>query len=268
MTRPLTPAPAPSFARTVLTLATLTFREALGDHYLEICAAVACLMTLLSMTASEVAIFAHNRVMVDFALTAMTLTPLAVSMGASQAIMGQDLGGCAASALLSRPLSRGTWLMGRFVGLWALVLAMVALMAAIFLAVMVALGVPVTPALLWAMALVPVECTIAKAIAMGLRCMSHRTVAAATAVLFAGSGYMTLNLAELNQQKYGPVAATCVRAVQAVVPQMQRINLRALAAQEGEVPEGFVMYAVLYGAGYSAAALMLGAWALRRRKAL
>jgi hypothetical protein len=225
-------------------------------------------MTAVSLTLSEVAIFAHSRILVDFGLTAMTLTPLAVSIGASQAIMGRDLGGTAASALLSRPLSLGTWLMGRFLGLWALMVAMVALMATIFLAVMAVLGLPVTATLLWAMALVPVECTIAMAIAMALRCMGHRTVAAAAAVLLVGAGYMTLNLAELHQQKHGPVAAACLRAVQATVPQMQRINLRALAAQDGPVPEGFVIYAILYGASYSAGALLVGAWALRRRRAL
>ena len=266
MTAPHVPTPSPP--RTLLTLATLTFLEAVRDHYLELAAGIACLITVVSMTASEVAIFAHSRILVDFALTAMTLTPLAVSLIVSQAILGRDLGGTAASALLSRPMSRGTWLMGRFVGLWALMVTMVALMAAIFLAVLGGLGVPLTPALLWAMALIPVECTIAQAIAMTLRCMSHRTVAAATTVLFVGSGYMTLNLTELSQQTHRPVVAACYQVAQAVVPQMQRINLRALAAHGGEVPAGFVLYAVLYGIGYSAVALLVGAWALGRRRAL
>lgn len=255
----------PNSGRALWALAGLTICEALGDRYLHIALAIAAIMATLTLSVSQVAIFAHERVLIDGALTTLTLTPLLLTMAAALVLMERDVGQRSASALLAHPISLNVWLMGRFLGLWALMVTEVAAMAAVFAAVLLASGLTVTGTLALAVLLIPVECTLALGITMMVRCMSQRAVAAVTAVIIVGAGYFTLDAAELSRHKPS-FAWLVVKAAQTVLPQMQRVNLRGEAAWGIDVPGSMVGYAVTYGVGYSGCALLVGMLALKLKR--
>lgn len=264
---PVAQALRPTTVGALRVLMTLTFAEAVGERVLTASFAVAVVSMGFILSCSELAIFAHERVLVDGALTAMTLTPLLLTMVCAQVLMERDMGARCASALMAQPISAGVWLLGRFLGLWLAMVAEVAVMGCVFAVGFVAAGVPLLGTRLCAMGLVPVECTLALAITMTARCMSQRHVAWITATVLVGAGYLTLTPAELRDQPWA-VRMPAFQVAQALLPQMQRVNLRAAAARDASVEAEFVVSAVFYSVGYSGAALLAGAAALRRRRCL
>lgn len=257
----------PGFWQAWTTLTALTFQEALGERCLQAAALVALGISALSLSVSEVAIFAHERVLVDGVLTATTLLPLCFTAATAQVLMGRDVGLRAASPLLSHPLSSSLWLLGRFSGLWCALGAQIAVMALIFLPVLWGAGLTSWATWTWSLLLIWVECTVALSIAMAARCLARPAMAAVVTLVLVGAGYLTLPPGDLRDTPRAQ-AMPLYRAAQAALPQMQRINLRAEAARGAPAPEGFVGYAVVYGLGYSMAMLSLGSCALglRRRR--
>lgn len=257
----------PTQLRACATLAILTWHEAVGERCLQLVTLLALAAAGLSLSLSEVAIFAHERVLVDCALTALTLAPLCISAALAQVLMGRDLGERTASALLSHPVPLWVWLLGRFLGLWFTQAALIGAMAAVFVPVLVGAGLSPVGTLGWAVGLTVVECTVALSVAMAARCVARPAMAAVMAVVILGAGYFTLSSSDLRDTPRAPVMPL-YRVAQAVLPQMQRINLRPEAARGAPVPEHFVGYAVVYGLGYSTVALLVGAAAVSRRRRL
>lgn len=257
----------PQAIRNVLTLAGLTYLETLKDGYVLMAAGLAAVVTALSVTMSEISMFAHERIIVDFALSAMTLTGLTVGIGVSQVVMAKDMRGRGACVLLTRPIGREVWLIGRFVGVFALMLTTLIAMAAIFVPSMWLLGVPLHSSIIFSLLLVPVECTVAQGISMAMRCLCQTIIAAATTVVLVGGGYL-LDPNVLSEQRHEMMAQNALNIISAVLPQMRRLNGRAWAAHAEPLPHHFLFYGMVYGAAYTTCALCIGVFALRRRRAL
>jgi hypothetical protein len=252
----------------ILTLAAVTGLTLVRSHLLWIAAGIGLFGTLAGYVGGAVSIFAHGRIVADFSLSAMHLTMLAVAIGAGQGIVAQDLDGQGATVVLAHPLGRGAWLVGRYVGLWAILSLQVVVMALMTYAMVAFLGATLPPSYGSAVGLMPLVGAVVGALAMVFACAASRPIALAGTLVFLSAGYGLDAVMDFLAKKSGLAVEVCRHLIQTLVPQMQRLSLQAYVANAQAVPPHYFAVAAVYAASYSGAVLILGRLILNYRRAI
>ena len=244
---------------------TLTAQEVLRGRYVAASALGMAAALAAGEVGSAVSIIAHDRIVVDTGLAAMSLVGAALSFGVGQSIIARDLGRDGASLMLSQPLPRGLWLVARFLGVWAVVISLTAAMAGMQAALMVARGMALPISFGPAVAAVTLEAGVALAVSMVLACVGSRPLAAAAAMVVIVVGYSLDEMVALVASR-SPEFLPWALGLRAVLPQLGRLNLRPWAARDLPLPAHLCAWAAIYAVCYSGAWLLMGAVALRRRR--
>src|SRR4051812_48026641 len=107
----------PSPVKVVKAVAQVTFWEIIGDKILYnifICSAFLLIMGWLT---SKLSSFWAERVILDFGLTAITLSGIAIGVLSGAGLLARELEKRTIQVALSRPISRAQFIIGKFVGL-------------------------------------------------------------------------------------------------------------------------------------------------------
>jgi Cu-processing system permease protein len=256
-----------------LLLATLvlghsTLKEAIRSKLLWACVLFAVLLLGIAVAAASVSIYEQSRLIVDVGLAASSGLGSVMALTAAVGLYGMPLHSQQAHAYLVRPLPRGVFVVGRFVGL---AFAMAAVVACMGLS---------TAALVWVFgSTVPAAFYVALLCAVGQTCMvlaftqlfcSFATPAAA-AIYSSGvllAGFFSAELPTYAAQAPTGTPAFLLRAAYYLLPDFSRLSVRSEAANCLPMPPGFFWQAPAYALCYAATALCLAVWVLGRRRAL
>lgn len=218
------------------------------------------------VVASALAQDERGRLMLDLGLAANEAIGLVTMVFLSVNLVLREIESRAVFLLLTRPVRRSHYLLGRYLGTLGAVAAAMAAMAAVHWCLLAALG--------WASgASYPAAllCSVAKTAMMGalalLLSLALTSEAAATA--FAGFlwilGHFTGEMRFVAEKSGSPPLRAAIGLASRAVPDFALLNYRDAwhAAPPGA---GWVAQAVLYAAAYTAVCLLLAAQVLEERE--
>jgi ABC-type transport system involved in multi-copper enzyme maturation permease subunit len=247
----------------VLALAGVTFREALRRKVQVNLLLFALLLVVVSLVLSQLTIGEMHRIASDLGLTAMELmgSLIAIFLGAN--LVAGDVERRVLYPVVAKPITRGQYVLGRYLGLAATLLMNLAVMA-VTLAAMLALEErslrPLDLALLSAFAMLGVQLLVVAAVAVLFSSITTTTLAAIFSLALTLAGRLSNDLRTL----WEGAGAQIGKALWYVLP-----NLSALSLNESVVyrtpPPASAWLAVLYALLYAAAALALAAAVFERR---
>lgn len=230
-------------------------------------AAVAAVAGLgLAALAGQGAVREHGRIVADFSLTAMQLAVDGVAIAAAVGGAAGDAAGRLSYTWLARPVSRGALLVGRFFGLWTVLLALSAAMAAAGALNLLASGAEVPRGFFAAAAMTAVEGGVLAAVCTLLVTVVSPPLAAAAAVVALAAGHFDDAWSGLAAN--GGRAPAAAQLAHAVLPDFARLSLRGWAAADAAVPAEVWLHGGLYGLAYVACTLSVASWAYGRRASL
>jgi len=190
---------------------------------------------------------------------------LAITLGARQIPKEEERG--TVFSLLSKPLSRGELLAGKWLGVWSAAAASSMSFYAVVIAATAARGrVPDWVPLLQAWVLHAASLAVVAAAAVALSTRMSYGAAAAMAFVLIAVDYMLLPRVPAFVADAGGARATAMMVVYYLLPHLEVFDMRRRVVHDwGPAPWGAVIEAVVYAA-VVAAAIMLLAWAAYRRK--
>lgn len=248
-----------------LPIAGLTVRDLVRRRIFSILGLFAALMVLLSFPLRNLTIGQWSRLIRDVGLgaTEATATLLAILLGAT--LIAGDLERRTLYPLLARPLSRASFVAGKFVGLAALLTVLIGCMT-LGIVGMLALARQAIGAesLLQAAAAIALTSCVCGALATLFSCFTSTTLAATFGLALAFLGHLVDNLAYFAGRSPS-FSSKIVLASTRVLPNLERLNLKTLAAHSQSIPWGDFGLRALYGIGYATAAVALGAAIFSRR---
>jgi Cu-processing system permease protein len=122
----------------VWALSKVTLRELLRDKLLYNTLLISFILLVVALLAAQVSIVRQDRILVDFGLTGLWLSNVVIAVLTGAAMIGKELDRRTISVILSRPISRHQFLIGKYLGLsWILVLNWLLLSGVFFLMVFV-----------------------------------------------------------------------------------------------------------------------------------
>ena len=250
---------------TTLAIAHNTFREATRDRLLVGAFGAGAALLGATQLLSPLALGEGLRLTVDLGLSGICVIGLVLVLLVGTNLVGKEIDRRTIYNLLSRPVSRRSYLVGKFAGLAATQWLVALGIGAGLMALLVARGHPEhLPSTAQAIYLTGLELSVVTAVAVLFSAVSTPVLSALYTLGLYLVGQWSLDLRTFAT-KFPPAAATACRMAADVVPNLQLFNMRTLAANAQVTTGAHLVIATGYALLYCACALTLATAALETR---
>jgi len=249
----------------VVLIARNTFREATRDRMLAGVVVAGLVLLGATQVVSPLALGEGGRLTVDLGLSGIAVLGLLLVLLVGTSLVAKEVERRTIYNLLSRPITRPAYLVGKWTGLsaslWAVTLAL-------GLALSLLLGLrgqaAHVPPVLQALYLVGLELTVVASLAVMFSALSTPVLSALYTLGFYVVGQWSYDLRAVAE-KLPDGTATVLRVFANLVPNLPLFNIRSLAGS-GELASGYHLgLATLYAAVYTGCVLALAAAAFEKR---
>ncbi|MCA9512494.1 MAG: ABC transporter permease [Myxococcota bacterium] len=249
----------------IATIAHNTIREAVRHKLLYAVLVVSVLMIFASVLISTLSYVEGTRIMQDFGFAAIRIFSAATAVFIGINLLHSEVDRRTIYTILSKPISRVEFLLGKYAGLVLTTWLMLAALGAIFLGVSLLAGAPVHAGHAAAMWLIAVELTIVVAIATFFSSITTPMLAALFTSGLYVAGHLTQNLYHLAMASDDAGVQRMAVWIYRVLPDLELYNLTVQAVHGLAIPAGEIWLPVAYAALYTAILLMAASALFARR---
>ncbi len=242
-----------------------TWRETLRDKLLYSLVGFAVLVIAASLLAGSVSLGQDARVIENFSLTAMLVFLLVITYFIGTQLVFREVERKTIYLVLSKPVSRETFYLGKFFGLCLTILVAGLIMAAMFLIVLGVKTDNVPVAAYFAVGAIILEAWLLTAVSLLFSTFTSPLSSAVYTfgVTLIGHGSATI---WLLAEKGSPVVRGLLEGVYYLFPNLEKFNLRNDVVFNLVPDVAQVGWILLYFVGYTAFLLILGVSIFRRHE--
>lgn len=247
-------------------IAANTWREAIRDRIYLALFAFAGLLLAASQVLSPLALGEGTKITKDFGLSGLVFVSLLVAVFVGAGLVHKEIERKTIMTLLARPIDRGEFLIGKYLGLLMTLAVIFVVMLAMLQGLLFLRGEGFDRAVLLAGLLSLGELVIMTGVAIFFSTCTSPTLSGLLTLAVFVTGHFTADLAAFSEQAASPFLAATTGFVRWLLPDLALFNVRGPAAH-GVIPEAarFSLgagYALLYTGALLAAAVLV----FRRRE--
>jgi ABC-type transport system involved in multi-copper enzyme maturation permease subunit len=258
------PVAAPSAEAVIRAIALNTFREAIRDRILYLLLAFALVLIGVSRTLSLLTVGDEEKIIKDIGLSAISLFGVLTAVFVGVSLVFKEIERRTVYTLFANPIRRWHFVTGKFLGLLAVLTMNVALMSTALFGILLLRG-EAPWALVPAILLILVELAMITSFALLFSSITNPILAALMTFAVYVMGHLSWSLLLLRAKITGAGAAICDFAYW-VMPNLERLNVKAEAVHDIPLQPGHVPFALLYGLAYAALVLALACFAFERKE--
>jgi ABC-type transport system involved in multi-copper enzyme maturation permease subunit len=250
----------------IAVIAANTFREVLRDRLWLVLLAFGLALLAGAHALTPIALGEGPRITVDLGLGALAGFGLLVVVVMGANLVHQEIDRRTVHLILARPVSRGTYLLGKWAGLTASLWAAGAVMGVTLITVGgYVRGPAVVGPLAQAILLIGLSFAVLTALAVLFSSLSTPVLSSMYTLGLYALGWWTADLRALAQS-IGGVAGTVLHVLSYLPPHLDIFNARLAVAHAEPVPSLQIAIAAGYAACYATAVLALATIAFDRRE--
>jgi len=264
--------------RAIALVAGAVFRESVRDRVPFGMVIFAGLLMAASFLIAQLTAGQDMKIIKDLGLAALSIFGLLIAVFIGIGLVSKEVERKSIYGLITKPISREQFILGKYVGLVLTLIANLSLMTAVFYAVlfyMNAMASPETraswdapamdPRLLIAVLLILAELMVVTAVALFFSTFSSPLLSTVLTLGLWTAGHFNDDLRQFNQVVDAPVAAWIAKAVYYVLPNLSPFDVKAEVVHGMPVSTAHVAYTLAYAVLYISI-LLLGAIAIFRRR--
>jgi ABC-type transport system involved in multi-copper enzyme maturation permease subunit len=241
------------------------FRESRRNRVTVVVGLFAFLMIFAATLSLELTVFTFERVMTDVGLGTMSLITAFLTIFLGTALLPREIERRTIFMVLSKPIGRSTFLVGRLLGN-VLTVAFVALaMSGLFVLQLLLQGAPFRAALFNAIFGLLLEVVLLSSLGFLFSSFSSQFVAAVSTVGLYFTGHMSPDLYRMAQNSKTPALHGIGQVLYFVLPNLDRLDLRAKATYAVETSASELLSSAVYALGYSAICVAIACVLFQRR---
>jgi len=246
-------------------LAINTFREAVRDRVLYSILFFAVGVLALSLAIDDITIGDQAKVVRSVAQGSVDVFGSIIAMFLGVSVIHKELERKTVYTVLSRPLPRWIFVLGKYAGLMLTVLVEVTVLVVVYSGFMLIRGDPPDLTLFVSMLMLVVELALLTAWATLFSAYSAPTTAAAFTLAVFVIGHLADDIWLYGKQADAESVRSVARALYWGLPNFEVFSIREAAVHKDAVPWDRIGPGILYGFGYTVAVLG-GAMAIFQRK--
>jgi len=245
-----------------------SFREAMRDKILYTLLFFAVLMILASVGVAQMTIGEYDKVLHDLGLTAINLFGLMIAIFVGIGLVNKEIERKTIYTIVSKPVHRWQFLLGKFLGLVTTLAVQVAGMSLAFVLMLVLAEARLSGTLATAIWLTYTELLVVTASALLFSSFSSPVLASLFTIGLTLIGRLSAGLVEFAEQS--EITSGTFRSfaefLYRVVPDLQTFNIRSAASHGTPVEWEYVGYATGYSLLWTAAFLVAASFIFQLRE--
>jgi ABC-type transport system involved in multi-copper enzyme maturation permease subunit len=243
-----------------------TFREAIRDKVLYNLVFFALLVMGVSVVIGKMTLGERIKIIQDLSLAAMSVFGLLIAIFVGIGLVYKEIQRRTIYTLLAKPISRGNFVVGKYLGLMLVIALNVAIMTAALFALMAVFSeTGINGGALVAVLLILVELMVVTAVAVLFSTFSTPTLSAMLTLGVWIIGRFSSDLVLFARKSGDPLARAIVTGVHYLLPNLEKFDVKHLVVYGMPIEPAYVGGALLYGLIYIVFLIGLAAAIFERR---
>lgn len=250
---------------TIPVIARNTFKEAVRDRILYLLFFFSALTIGLARVLAVLTVGDRIKVIKDVGLASISFFGALMAILIGTGLVYKEIEKRTIFTLISKPIRRAEFLLGKFAGLVLTLAVMVGAMTAVFLFVVFLHTGAFESRLLLAVFFIFLELILLTAVAILFSSFSTPILSALFALSFYLIGHFSWSLETLIKKTAPGSGRVLLRIVAAILPDLENFNIKTEVVQNLPLPDGFWLGAAAYSLVYTAFVLLIAVAVFRRR---
>ncbi len=245
----------------ILAVAQNTFREAVRDKVLYVLLFFAAVAIFGSKALGWISIGQDIKIIKDISLAAISVFGVLIAIFVGTNLVYKEIDKRTIYTIICRPMCRFEFVLGKYLGLAALLALVTVIMTLVAAVYIWTLGGTLDAVFFWAALLIYWQLLLITALAVLLSSVTSPILGAIIVFSAYVVGHATEILADLPAHFDGTPTKAVMEFAYYVLPNLSNFNIRDLAANSMPVEPGYVLWALAYGTVYTGMLLVLAALA-------
>jgi len=249
----------------VWTLATNTLREAIRSKLLYTLLGFAVALIVFAIALSQLSYIERERILQNFGLASIRLFSVAIAIFVGVNLIHKEVDRRTIYTILSKPLSRAEFLLGKYVGLLLTIWLQLGIMVAFFVGTSLLTGAPLGGSHAALIALLAVELAVVVAIATLFSSFTTPMLASFFSIGIWLVGNLTRDLREMGARSADSTIEAATIWLHRLLPDMSSFDLTLETAHGLTIGASSLWIPTLYGLGYVGILLVMAMLIFERR---
>jgi len=254
--------------RAIAAIAANTFREAVRDRMLYLFVGFAVVLLVGSKLFGMLTVGDETKIIKDLGLVSIEFFSMLIAVMMGLLLISREVDSRTVFNILAKPVRRWQFLLGKYLGLVAVVAVNLALMTLLLVAVVWLYQHEFDPMLLFAGAMTLVEMAVLAAFATLFAVLTRPILGSLMTLGVFVIGHMSEDLWLLTRQLRGAFARAVIAAAYYLVPNLERFNFHTEIVHKLPIPISAVLWALAYALLLIILALVLADLRFRRKDLL
>ncbi|GMU60932.1 MAG: hypothetical protein AMXMBFR34_26950 [Myxococcaceae bacterium] len=241
------------------------FRESRRNRVTVVVGLFALLLVFFTTFSFELAVNTLDRAMTSVGIGFISLISEVLAIFLACGMLPREVERRTVFLVVSKPVSRTTFLVGRYLGNLATVLFVFSLMTGLFFLQFVVLRGTVTQAHLVALVGIVAEVVLLSAVGLLFSSFSSQFISVTTTVGLFFVGHMASDLYRLASASKAPAVKAVGLALYYLLPNLERLDFKLRATHSLLTPPGELGAALAYAGLYATLLVAVAAWIFERR---
>lgn len=231
-------------------IAAMTFHEARRNRVLWSLAAFFVVLVLTSVLLQEVTFTAYDRIVRDLGFATISAFGVIVSIFLGVSAVTREIERKTAYYVLTKPVSRASYLVGKLLGVWMTLAITLGAMFALFCAEQLVFGFALSPVFLQAFLLLLMELGILISFAILASSFTNSLMASLMVGTLFTVGHLSGDVYVITRRSTSPVTKAIGGVLVWLFPDLERLNLKTSLALLETVDWSSVATATVYASFY------------------
>ncbi len=249
----------------VKAIAVNTFREAVRDKILYTILIFGLLLIIASEVLSPLTLGQQEKVMKDIGLASISIFGVLIILFVGTGLLYKELDKRTIYTILSKPIRRYQFILGKFFGLLMTLFVVVAIMTATFYCHLWILGHNPTWNLLNAITLIYVKLAIITAIAILFSSFSSPALSATFTFVIYFVGHLSADMKQLTQHLDSSFVKWTTEIFYYMLPNLDYFNVKREVVHNIPIDTSFYFFAIIYAIAYIIVALFISILVFEKR---
>lgn len=241
----------------LLLISLYTFKEIFKSKILYITLFIGIALMVMTYVATEFTYGTPDKVALDFGLGMLSLSSLGISLFLGATLLPNEINSRTVYMVISRPVPRWVFIIGKILGLIAILLINVLILSLMTLACSYLLGGEVNLVTIWAIVFNCLEAILLLLVVVFLSLFLNTTLATVVSLLILLLGHAIKETQETSFVKLRGYLNTVLEAYHLILPGFYKLNLKDFAIYQKTIETSYLVNAFLYGTFYSLFLLFL-----------
>jgi ABC-type transport system involved in multi-copper enzyme maturation permease subunit len=250
----------------IYTLARHTLRTYLQEKILLVVLVFGGLLMVSSYVLSPLAVGAQIKIVIDIGLASVSIftVVLIVLLGAGSFHLEKERG--ILRSLLAKPISRVDFVLGKYLGTFAVACIVIVLMSALHMLVLTLCGSKITSQMLWAEYVTILEAGVVTGLLTLFSSFTSPVLGSFFTIACVVCGHFSADLLQFADRFSDGAEHGLVTAFYYVLPNLGLLSLRSEAVHDLAIPPGMLLAVTMYTLAYTGVLLYVSTVIFRARE--